>query len=227
MSPVLASPVLPSAPAITPNYTALLCDPEFKNVIKSLFFTLLEEDSEFKETVRGFIDCSITMSEHNILKRISTTEKVLGLNDYPVFCEEEEHEPTIPEQIKELSIRIEQPLNNITEEKIDDSLIIPSTSLDFKATALMVHMIDNVKPNWAREVTLNNQEFYDFMKNTISENLRWKADISNPRQPKKEIFERAVELYPNILEIKQNKSGNKVTGIALKASLKRRDTDTC
>jgi len=115
MSSVLSAPVSPFAPAITPSYTALLCDPEFKNVIKSLFFTLLEEDSEFKETIRGFIDCSITMSEHNILKRISTTEKVLGLSDYPTFCDEEEHEPTIPEQIKELTDRIEQPLNNSYE----------------------------------------------------------------------------------------------------------------
>jgi hypothetical protein len=109
MSAVLRSLMSPCAPAITPNYMALLCDPEFKNVIKSLFFTLLEEDSEFEETVRGFIDCSITMSEHNILKRISTTEKVLGLDNYPFF-EEEDHVPTIPEQIKELSERIEQPL---------------------------------------------------------------------------------------------------------------------
>ena len=96
MTPVLFAPVSPCAPAITPNYTALLCDPEFKNVIKSLFFTLLEEDSEFKETVRGFIDCSITMSEHNILKRISTTEKVLGLSDYPTFMMKKNTNPPFP-----------------------------------------------------------------------------------------------------------------------------------
>ena len=125
MSSVLSTPVSPCAPAITPNYTALLCDPEFKNVIKSLFFTLLEEDSEFKETVRGFIDCSITMSEHNILKRISTTEKVLGLNDYPAFCEEEEHVPTIPDQIKQLSERLEHPLSNATDRiKTDVDIIL-------------------------------------------------------------------------------------------------------
>jgi len=145
MSPVLFAPVSPCVPGITPNYTALLCDPEFKNVIKSLFFTLLEEDTEFKETVRGFIDCSITMSEHNILKRISTTEKVLGLNDYPVFCEEEEHEPTIPEQIKELSERIEQPLNNSSENKEIDLSTIPLTTLDLKAYELTEHLKGNGK----------------------------------------------------------------------------------
>ena len=224
MSPVLFAPVSPCAPGITPNYTALLCDPEFKNVIKSLFFTLLEEDSEFKETVRGFIDCSITMSEHNILRRISTTEKILGLNDYPAFCEEEEHEPTIPEQIKELSNRIEQPSNKTTEEEMTE-FYIPHTTLDLKACELVRHLKEDVKPR-NNEVFLNSREIIHYMKTAIPEELRLK-DIRNPRQAKKDILERAVKMFSSIVCVVKNKSGNKVSGIALIPSARRMYTDTC
>ena len=52
-------------------------------------------------------------------------------------------------------------------------------------------------------------------------------DITSPRQAKKDILERAVKLFPNIVCIVKNKSGNKVTGIALTPSAKRMYTDTC
>jgi hypothetical protein len=65
------------------------------------------------------------------------------------------------------------------------------------------------------------------MKNTISENLRWKPDLINLRDAKRDILNRAVKMYPNLLELKKSKLGNKVTGIALKVSGNRRDTDTC
>ena len=216
MNPVLFAPVSPCAPGITPNYTALLCDPEFKNVIKSLFFTLLEEDSEFKETVRGFIDCSITMSEHNILRRISTTEKILGLNDYPAFCEEEEHEPTIPEQIKELSNRIEQPLNNGSKEP-NEAIPVIETIRDLKACAIVEYLQAEVKPNNFGQFVVDMKELVTFLTIKISEELRVKK-VS--RQLKADLFERAVKLFPDIVYIKKSPSGNKTKMLVLKTSSK-------
>jgi len=207
MSAVLRSHVSPCAPAITPNYTALLCDPEFKNVIKSLFFTLLEEDSEFKETVRGFIDCSITMSEHNILKRISTTEKVLGLSDYPTFHDEEEHEPTIPEQIKHLSERLEQPMSNPNESIKPEAVTTPKTTLEHKATELVEHLKANVKPRNG-EVFLNSKEIINFLKCEISEKYRTITD-TNMRRVKKDVITKAMKLFPESVFISKAKHGKK------------------
>ena len=217
MSPVLASPVLPSAPAITPNYTALLCDPEFKNVIKSLFFTLLEEDTEFKETVRGFIDCSITMSEHNILKRISTTEKVLGLNDYPVLCEEEEHEPTIPEQIKELSDRIEQPLNKSTESMKTDVDIIPQNVTEHRASELITHLKNDIAPRNG-EVFLTSREIMIFLKDGIKAEYRIKKTVKNIRQVKKDVIEKAFEMFPTSISLSKKSNGHKEVRVVLRQS---------
>ncbi len=47
------------------------------------------------------------------------------------------------------------------------------------------------------------------------------------RGAKKSIIERAQELFPHKVEVVRNKSGNKITGLALKPSVKRTDTYGC
>jgi len=222
MTPVLFAPVSPCAPAITPNYTALLCDPEFKNVIKSLVITLANEDIDFRESLKDVFDYHMATSELRALKRLSVVETDLGHNDLAYF--EEEHVPTIPEQIKTLSDRLEQPLNKTTEEEMTE-FYIPHTTLDLKACELVRHLKEDVKPR-NNEVFLNSREIIHYMKTAIPEELRLK-DIRNPRQAKKDILERAVKMFSNIVCVVKNKSGNKVTGIALKPSVNRRYTDTC
>jgi len=217
MSSILSAPVSPCTPTITPNYTALLCDPEFKNVIKSLFFTLLEEDTEFKETVRGFIDCSITMSEHNVLKRISTTEKVLGLNDYPIF-EEEDHVPTIPEQIKELSERIEQPLCRPTISiKMDTEIIIPQTVTEHRAQELIEHLKNDIAPRNS-EVFLTSREIMIFLKDGINVEYRIKKNVKNIRQVKKDVIEKAFEMFPTSVSLSKKSNGHKEVRVVLRQS---------
>src|SRR5450759_624435 len=202
---------------ITPNYTALLCDPEFKNVIKSLFFTLFEEDTEFKETVRGFIDCSITMSEHNILKRISTTEKVLGLNDYPIFEEDEEHVPTIPEQIKGLSERIEQPLCRPTISIKMDTEIIPQTVTEHRAQELIEHLKNDIAPRNS-EVFLTSREIMIFLKDGINVEYRIKKNVKNIRQVKKNVIEKAFEMFPTSVSLSKKSNGHKEVRVVLRQS---------
>ena len=222
MSPVLFAPVSPCAPAITPNYTALLCDPEFKNVIKSLVITLANEDIDFRESLKDVFDYHMATSELRVLKRLSVVETDLGHNDLAYF--EEEHVPTIPEQIKTLSDRLEQPLNKTTEEEMTE-FYIPHTTLDLKASELVEYLKEDVKPR-NNEVFLNSREIIHYLKTFIPEELRLK-DITNPRQAKKDILERAVKLFPDIVCIVKNKSGNKTAGLALKPSAKRTDTYSC
>jgi hypothetical protein len=164
----------------------------------------------------------LAISDHKILKRLFEHDILLGLKE--PFDNEEERSPNLPEQIKELSDRIEQPLNNTTEETIQD-FYIPHTTLDLKASELVEYLKEDVKPR-NNEVFLNSREIIHYLKTFIPEELRLK-DITNPRQAKKDILERAVKMFPNIVCIVKNKSGNKVTGIALTQSAKRMYTDTC
>jgi hypothetical protein len=57
--------------------------------------------------------------------------------------------------------------------------------------------------------------------------LRWPERIRGYRGAKKSIIERAQELFPDKVEVVRNKSGNKITGLALKAYVKRIDTNAC
>src|SRR5674476_605927 len=185
MTPVLFAPVSPCAPAITPNYTALLCDPEFKNVIKSLVITLANEDIDFRESLKDVFDYHMATSELRVLKRLSVVETDLGHNDLADF-EEEEHKPTIPEQLKELSNRIEQPLNKTTEEEITE-FYIPHTTLDLKACELVRHLKNDIAPRNS-EVFLTSREIMIFLKDGIKEEYRIKKDVVNLRQTKKDVL---------------------------------------
>jgi hypothetical protein len=125
-----------------------------------------------------------------------------------------------------------QPAMNVTKltDKPIESItsaapIILHTTLEIKAAALVEHLKEYVKPR-SGEVFLNSREIINYLKTEIPEELRLK-DIKNPRQAKKDILEKAVKLFSDTVLIIRNKSGNKVTGIALKPSVKRRDTYGC
>ena len=121
MSPVLSSPVLPSEPAST--IVSLFANPEFRTALKGFVIDMVKEDMDFRESVREAVDYSVATSDLKILKRLSVVETDLGHNDLADF--EEGHKPTIPEQLKELSDRIEQPLNKPTESIKTDVDISP------------------------------------------------------------------------------------------------------
>ena len=192
--------------------------PEERKEFIELILPELIKNPEFKNN----FDTRMILSELKPIKRISELEKVTGLYD---FEEEDDHDPTIPEQIKQLANRIEQPLNKSPESIKLDLPIIPETSLEHKAYALVEHLKEKVKPR-NNEVFLNSREIITFLKNEIPEDLRLK-DIKNPRQAKKDILEKAVKLFSNSVMIIKNKSGNKVTGLALKPSGKCMDTYGC
>jgi hypothetical protein len=85
---------------------------------------------------------------------------------------------------------------------------------------------NKVKPNWSGKTVIENEGIYSFFFELIEEKLRWPEKLRGKRTAKKSIIERAVELHPDELELVKNKSGNKITGLALKPSVKRIDTYT-
>jgi hypothetical protein len=219
MSTAVCEPMSPCTPT---SFITLFSNPEFRTALKGFVIDLVKNDMDFRESIREAFDYSVATSDLKILKRISTLESMLITDE--LNFDDEEHEPTIPEQIKTLSDRLEQPLNKSTEETIQD-FYIPHTTLDLKACELVRYLKEDVKPR-NNEVFLNSREIINYLKTSIPEELRLK-DVRNPRQAKKDILEKAVKLFSDTVLIIRNKSGNKVTGLALKPLVKCRYTDTC
>ncbi len=216
MNPVLFAPVSPCAPAITPNYTALLCDPEFKNVIKSLVITLANEDIDFRESLKDVFDYHMATSELRVLKRLSVVETDLGHNDLTDF--EEEHVPTIPEQIKTLSDRLEHPLSNATDcIKTDVDIIIPQTITEHRASELITHLKNDIAPR-NREVFLTSREIMFFLKDGIKAEYRIKKTVKNIRQVKKDVIEKAVEMFTSSVSLSKKSNGHKEVRVVLRQS---------
>ena len=213
MNPVLFAPVSPCAPAITPNYTALLCNPEFKNVIKSLVITLANEDIDFRESLKDVFDYHMATSELRVLKRLSVVETDLGHNDLTDF--EEEHVPTIPEQIKTLSDRLEHPLSNATDHIKTDVDIIPQTITEHRANELITHLKNDIAPRNS-EVFLTSREIMIFLKDGIKEEYRIKKDVVNLRQTKKDVLKKAVEMFTTSVSLSKKSNGHKEVRIILR-----------
>jgi hypothetical protein len=132
------------------------------------------------------------------------------------------------DNIPKVSIILSDPITTgkPTEEKAPERPIIPTTSLEIKASAIVEHLKEKVKPR-NNAVFMNSNEIINFLKCELPENMRLKEDARNPRQAKKDILEKAIKLFSDSVQIIRNKSGNKVTGIALKVSANRKYTDTC
>jgi hypothetical protein len=203
--------------------TKPLFDSQVNNLIQiALEKANLVSKDEVKEIVKDELDTSfdnrLITSDLEVLPRIRATEKVTGIYQ---FEEWEEHEPTIPEQIKELTER--HPCEKSTDIKLP---VVPETTLEHKACAIVEHLKEKIKPR-NDAIFMNSNEIINFLKCELPEDLRLKEDIRNPRQAKKDILEKAIKLFSNSVQIIRNKSGNKVTGIALKPSVWRPDTYGC
>jgi predicted type IV restriction endonuclease len=206
MSAVLQSPTLPMLAAMEERF----------NVIEARIKALEDENMEMKVELLETKEL-LAIS----LKRNTQLENAIFEHDSDGEILRDE------DNIPKVSIILSAPIatGKPAEEKAPELPIIPSTTLEIKAAALVEHLKGQVKPR-SGEVFLNSREIINYLKTEIPEELRLK-DIKNPRQAKKDILEKAVKLFSDTVLIIRNKSGNKVTGIALKPSVKRPYTDTC
>jgi hypothetical protein len=214
-------------------------DPEFQAYLNQLIETKITEREAQKDPVEEFIklsqnqkvkewfNCMLLTSESKIVQRIYKMEKISG-----IYAFDEEEEPdTLPERIDMLAERIDKieskpPARETIEEPKPENPLITNTTLTAKATALTEYL-KNKKSNWGGEIVMENQDIYKFFREIIEENLRWPEKLKGYRGAKKSIIERAQELFPHEVEVVRNKSGNKITGLALKPSVKRTDTYGC
>ena len=211
MSAVLSAMVSPCAPA---SFVSLFSNPEFRTALKGFVIDLVKEDLDFRESIREAFDYSAATSELKILQRLSVVETDLGHNDFADF-EEEDRKPTIPEQIKELSNRIEQPLNKSTDRIKTDVDIIPQTITEHRASELITHLKNDIAPRTS-EVFLTSREIMIFLKDGIKEEYRIKKDVVNLRQTKKDVLKKAVEMFTTSVSLSKKSNGHKEVRIILR-----------
>jgi hypothetical protein len=174
---------------------------------------------DYNELKSSYIDTVGLLA--NAMKRITQLEDALFLHDSEGELVKNDYDkPVLSQNITTIS---EKPI----EEKKDENPIIANTTLTKKASALTEYLEKKTKANWSGKIVLENQDIYTFFKEIIQEDLRWPERMKGYRGAKKLIIERAQELFPHKVEVVRNKSGNKITGLALKPSVKRTDTYGC
>lgn len=166
----------------------------------------LLQDKEVQSFLKLFVDNSIVTSDLNILKRLSTIESMLGLNELE---EEEDDNPTLPEKISILSEKIE----NLSGAPIKQPDNIPTGKTEIRACKL----VERLKQ--ARETAgnkfLSSNEIIGFLKHGIDEAFRVKEG-QNVRQVKKEVLEKAARMFPDV-SISQKTTGRRDLRLVLKS----------
>jgi len=202
-------------PSESASIVSLFANPEFRTALKGFVIDLVKEDIDFRESIREAVDYSVATSDLKILKRLSVVETDLGHNDLADY--EEDHIPTIPEQIKELSERIEQPLCRPTISIKMDTEIIPQTVTEHRARELIEHLKNDIAPRNS-EVFLTSREIIIFLKDGINVEHRIKKNVKNIRQVKKDVIEKAFEMFPTSVSLSKKSNGHKEVRVVLRQS---------
>jgi len=213
MSTAVCEPVSPCTPT---SFITLFSNPEFRTALKGFVIDLVKEDIDFRESLREAFDYSVATSELKILKRISTLETSLGFNDLDL--DDDDHEPTIPEQIKTLSERIEQPLSRPTISIKMDTEIIPQTVTEHRASELITHLKNDIAPRNG-EVFLTSREIMTYLRDGIKAEYRIRKTVKNIRQVKKDVIEKAVEMFTTSVSLSKKSNGHKEVRVVLRQSL--------
>ena len=213
MSTAVCEPVSPCTPT---SFITLFSNPEFRTALKGFVIDLVKEDIDFRESLREAFDYSVATSELKILKRISTLETSLGFNDLDL--DDDDHEPTIPEQIKALSERSEQPLSRPTISIKMDTEIIPQTVTEHRASELITHLNNDIAPRNG-EVFLTSREIMTYLRDGIKAEYRIRKTVKNIRQVKKDVIEKAVEMFTTSVSLSKKSNGHKEVRVVLRQSL--------
>jgi hypothetical protein len=167
-------------------------------IIESVVRRVLAEQTP----IENVVETVLATSELKVLKRISTVETVLGLND---FADEEQQ--TIPVQINLLADRIDNLSQNTvkatesTEDELDErDTYLPSSKIGKAAIELI--KFASTRPIVDGSKTITNSVLHQFRKHILPEELRPKESYA--RQWKRELTDIVSELAP----VRKDKKGN-------------------
>ena len=175
-------------------------------------FLALLKDPEVQTVFNMFIENILATSELNILKRLADVETSLGLSDFADF--EDEQEMSIPEQISLLSERIDSITETAGQAPIKEPASIPTSKTEVRAFELIEKLKKTPERN--HEVFLTSREIMDFLKYDLPEECRINSKVKNPRQIKKDVIEKAVELYQDLVFTSKKRTGNREVRLVYK-----------
>ena len=172
-------------------------------------FLALMKDPDVQPTFRIYIENVLATSELNILKRLTTIEKILELNDYPI--ENDEAESTIPKQISLLSNQINDVI--ITNNKQSSMKPIPEfihmgmSKTTARAVLLFKDVIE-VAIEGKDQIVIGSREIKNYLTNNIQSEYRV-GDVSNFRKVKKDVLTTLKKLLPDNVLLDRKKYGRR------------------
>jgi len=163
-------------------------------------FLMLMKDPDVQPTFRMYIENVLATSELNILKRLTTIEKILELNDYPI--DDDEAESTIPKQISSLSNQMKEVMKTNNKlsimEPIPESIHIGMSKTTARAILLFKDVVE-VAIEGKDQIVIGSREIKNYLTNHIEPEYRV-GNVSNFRKVKKDVLTTLKKLLPdNIL----------------------------
>jgi len=111
----------------------------------------------------------------------------------------------------------------VVQAPIKEHASVPTSKTEIRAVELVEHLQNTQERNHG--VFMTSREIMSFLKYDLSDEYSIGSKVKNPRQIKKDVFEKAVELekavemYPDILCLSKKKTGNKEVRIVYKPKI--------
>jgi hypothetical protein len=161
----------------------------------------------FRTYIENIIENVLATSDLRILKRLTTIETVLELNDYPI--EGDEAESTIPRQISLLSDQIKEVIKTNNKqsiiEPIPESIHIGMSKTTARAILLFKDVIE-VASEGKDQIVIGSREIKNYLTNHIQPEYRV-GNVSNFRKVKKDVLTTLKKLLPNNVLLDKKKYG--------------------
>jgi len=163
----------------------------------------------FRNYIENIIENVLATSDLQILKRLTTVETLLELNDYPI--EGDEAESTIPRQISLLSDQIKAVtrMNNKQSiiEPIPESIHIGMSKTTARAILLFKDVIE-IASEGKDQIVICSREIKNYLTNHIQPEYRV-GDVSNFRKVKKDVLTTLKKLLPDNVLLDKKKYGRR------------------
>jgi hypothetical protein len=186
----------------------LIKDPDIQPFLKSFFETFHATIDHTQQ-----VENALVTSDTAVLKRLTATETVLGLNDYSNPEDEEQGKP-LPEQISKLCEKVMNLEESVQNKPIMKSDIMLTTKTENRAKLLVEHLKHQVKER-SENKALSSEEIVHFLKYEIDE--KYRVISKNIRQTKKEVLEKAVELFHDIVFLSKKAFGRRNVRIVFRS----------
>lgn len=174
---------------------------------------MLIKDPDVEPFFRLYIENVLATSELNIPKRLTCTERVLGLTDYPNL-DGEERALSLQEQFSQLSKKVKDLEESVQNKPVMKSDMMLTTKTENRAKCLVELLKRKVKENSA-DKSLSSEEIVHHLRYEIDE--KYRVTSKNIRQTKKEVLEKAVELFQDIVFLSKKAFGRRNVRIVFRS----------